>query len=286
MLFGLPARFLPQALMWVSLSPSEQGLKVPSQFPSWSWTSEAKHIDYLWIGSNSDIKKDVQNILSLVYFHFQDPDLGLQKVDTEERWMEEKTSIMELASNQTFPPLVTKEDGCLSEGFLSAKTWAECPHNPRQCQLRQALDPVVCELAAKFPNSLIFNTTVASLRIYNDPSATIKRGDKLYQNVIRDKTGRKVGIINRRGRNWIDTSPELEQEFLVICASPLDLRPRSENFISDVTMPKHWDRWRLHVLMIKRVDGEANVARRIDAGWIRAHKWKEYNPRWETIVLI
>lgn len=81
--FGLPEKYMPQALMWISPGTVERRFEMP-QIPSWSWASSLKSEDYYWIMKNG-FKKDLIRVASLVYFYFQDPDLGLRKLNVGER---------------------------------------------------------------------------------------------------------------------------------------------------------------------------------------------------------
>lgn len=49
---------------------------------------------------------------------------------------------------------------------------------------------------------------------------------------------------------------------------------------------KDFDTWHLNVMLVERLPFEACVARRVDVGYIFTYKWKDCNPRWETIILV
>jgi hypothetical protein len=48
---------------------------------------------------------------------------------------------------------------------------------------------------------------------------------------------------------------------------------------------KDFDMWRLNVMLVERLQFEPYVVRRVDVGYIFAHKWKDCDARWETVVL-
>jgi len=126
MIFGLPEKYIPQALMWSCLGLAEQRVEVP-QIPGWSWASSSTPIKYYWIMGHSTSKNYLVNIASLVYFHFQDPDRGLRKLDVEERWIEHKISLTEFENHDGVPEGTGKY---FPGAWRSNKTWLECPHNP------------------------------------------------------------------------------------------------------------------------------------------------------------
>ncbi|KAI0183341.1 hypothetical protein EV127DRAFT_24278 [Xylaria flabelliformis] len=110
---------------------------------------------------------DFLQITSLVYFHYQDPDGGLRKLDVEERWVQNVVSIHEISQQEELPALSGK--GIPGE-WRSNRDWKKCLQNPWTTYQRQGLNTDACTVAALFPGSLIFNTTVAPLKI-SPPSA-------------------------------------------------------------------------------------------------------------------
>lgn len=83
--------------------------------------------------------------------------------------------------------------------------------------------------------------------------------------------------------DWIDTHKDDDKtfEFIVLCGALADYRSRK----TMAWYMKNYDTWRLNVMLIERLSFEPFVARRVDVGYIFAHKWRECNPRWETVVL-
>ena len=126
MIFGLPEKYIPQALMWSCFGLVETSVETP-QIPSWSWASSVKPADYGWRSGRSPLDEDLVRIASLVYFHFQDPKLGLRRLAVQERWIDHLSTIKELANEDKLPGLEGKYNPGVTR---STDTWRNCPHSP------------------------------------------------------------------------------------------------------------------------------------------------------------
>jgi hypothetical protein len=139
--------------------------------------------------------------------------------------------------------------------------------------------------AATLPGSLVFNTTVASLKLEHDTRDIYKDVDFTERDVaICNLNGEHVGLLNKMSLEWIDAhlgNDNKTYDFIVICGALDNWRSRK----ALVQYFKDFDLWRLHVMLVERLPWESFVACRVDVGIIDAHKWKDCNPRWETVVL-
>jgi hypothetical protein len=182
MLFGLPAKYLPQALMWSFSGEGERRLEA-LQIPSWNWASFANQVRYSCGGYRN---YELSNIASLVYFYFQDPESGLCRVNVKERWIDRKMAIEEFQTVDEVPEIIVKEAEGFSMEWTSARMWRESPHNPWQTLAHLTLGSVACSVAATIPGSLVFNTTVASLKLDFHWGEEISGNDELtWSSVIR-----------------------------------------------------------------------------------------------------
>lgn len=280
MIFGLPEKYIPQTLMWSCLGLVERRLETP-QIPNWSWASSLKVADYYWIKGRSTFDQDLVRIASLVYFHFQDPERGLRRLAVEERWIDYLVSIEELANEDELPSLAGKY---VPGVIRSANTWKECPQNPWTALAHTTLAPGTCSIASTIPGSLVFNTTVASLKLDHDTRGIYDLAEFTERDVaICDLKGGLVGWLNKMNPDWIDAHKDNDKayEFIVLCGALADWRTRK----TMAQYMKDFDMWQLHVMLIVRLPFEPFIARRVDVGYIFAHMWKECNPRWETVVL-
>lgn len=275
MMFGHPERYLPQSLMWRCLGTVERRAQMP-QIPSWSWASSLKQADFDWLNGrtswiqNPDRTDHPENIASIVYFHYQDPGHGLRKLDVEERWIKKKMAIKDFETDPGTPTVIGLYTPSVSE---STETWRECPHNPWQTLAHRALDAAACRVAVAMPGALVFNTTVASLRLDHDgPDAAIRN----HKGVI-------VGWLNKMDPGWIGShvGGKNTHEFIVISGS-LKLLESGKR----LAWSSDYGTYRLHAMLVERVGPHPCVVRRVEVGYIITHCWKFCNPRWETIVLV
>ncbi|KAH9211708.1 heterokaryon incompatibility protein-domain-containing protein [Leptodontidium sp. 2 PMI_412] len=282
LIFGLPERYLPQTLMWSCLGPAERRTEMP-QIPSWSWASSTKRSDYKWIAGSSTFVEHMVRIASLAYFYFQDPDLGLRKLAVREQWIENEVAMKDIENNDEVLELPGKY---MPSVWRTKQTWQECPQNPWKAWLNQGLDPRACNAAASLPGSLLFNTTVATLKLGHDTRDIYKNEDPLYRDAsICTSDNIQVGWLNKMSRDWIEMhiGDDKLYEFIVICGALADWRSRK----TLVQYFKEFDLWRMHAMLVERIQiqREAFIARRVGVGVVDAHKWKDCNPRWETVVL-
>ncbi len=280
MIFGLPEKYMPQALMWNYTGLVEARVEAP-QVPSWSWASLANPAEYYRMKGRSSIPEGLVSIASLVYFHFQDPQLGLRRLAIQEMWIEYLISIETLANEDQLPGLEAKYVPGVTRSTI---TWRECPHSPWTAVAHTTLDPAACSIASTLPGSLVFNTTVASLKIKYNASDNDDKAQSSELNVeIGDSKGELVGRLYKINRDWIDAHKGEDKtfEFVVLSGALADFRTRK----TMAQFMRNFDMWRLNVMLIERLPFQPFVVCRVDVGYVFAHKWKECDPRWETVVL-
>ncbi|KAI1271138.1 heterokaryon incompatibility protein-domain-containing protein [Xylaria sp. FL0933] len=281
MLFGIPEKYIAICLCWDSPGPfSARGAL--HHVPSWSWVSSSSAATYDCEGGT--LGRDFLHIASIVYFYYQQPDGDLQKLDVEERWIQHEISIEELAQREELPPLLGK--GIPGE-WRTNEDWRECPQNPWATYERQALDPDARILASMFPGSLVFNTTVASLKIAQSPQLPNgKEESNICDAILVNTHSERVGSVRMMDRRWLETNYSSESaqkpfEFAVISGRLQEYFARKmlawEERFSDI--------WELNVMMVERLPCKPFVARRIGIGRVTMCKWKDCSPRWETVVL-
>ena len=176
--------------------------------------------------------------------------------------------------------------------------WGECPH---PITAGEECEPVqrVVELAAKYPENLIFTTTVARLRLKQhrqwEDRTVIDICDQDMKSV-----GRMMKAYNEWTEKWLDLNKE--HDFAVICATvvPISRRrgPMRDNDLWDESpeREREYNRyypgmtkinpWMLRVMLIERDSEEPMVCRRLAVGSIEVRCWQHCDPRWETIVLV
>ncbi|KAI1338760.1 HET-domain-containing protein [Xylariaceae sp. FL0016] len=277
MLFGIPEKYLAQCLMWDSDgTPSLRSeLHV---IPSWSWASSLKPVNYSWC--DDKVSERALEIVSLVYYHYQDPNHGRRRLDVEERWMHHDITIEETANMDELPILRGKG---LPGEWRTNRDWHECPQNARQILTRKSLSEDACRVAMVFPGCLIFNTTVASLAI--DHLRTNEKHDTFNASLCNSQ-GEHIGILSHMDFDWVELRRSTRGNrhlFDFICLSG-----RLESYSVRKWLAfdnRHEDMWLLHVMMVERLPCRPFVARRVAVGTVKLCKWKDCEPRWETVVL-
>ncbi|KAJ3531622.1 hypothetical protein NM208_g8796 [Fusarium decemcellulare] len=281
-IFGLPEKYMLQALMW-NISDNTELRTIEPGIPSWSWASSPKRADYTWL---ADRKQDSLNVVSLVNFHYQDPNKGLRKLDVQEWWVDKDVPLEAFRSMEEVPEITELSTKHMPGSARNHLTWKECPHNPWQTLQHSTLDPEACKMASTLPGSLVFNTTVAKLKLrrHSIQSQVMTQGGTEEDLEILDRDGRPIGIIKSTfSQNASGQAVEnKEHDIIVICGALADYGTR-----------KWWaavpwfdfDQWRLHVMLVEKEVSGPFVARRMGVGYIRAHLWKFCAPKWETIVL-
>ncbi|TIC90589.1 hypothetical protein CH35J_011723 [Colletotrichum higginsianum] len=325
-LFGLPEVYLPQALMWSHTGPAARrddddddgGGGGVLGVPSWSWaawTAEGSAAGYRWAhGDARLVDTKLVRIATLVWFHMRDPPAAattagakttkgsgdgrvgkLRRLRVKERWLGTEMGMARIHGPEKLPPLQRKMGG--GKVKVSAETdekhtemWRACPHSPWAALAHPELDPEAVSVTGNFPGALVFNTTVASLRIRRGQGARGSRGTGSGDAEILDLTGRLVGHLDGAvpkmvaGRKGARDRRRAAVDFIVISAS-LDGGLSERNEWALIEGQFH-EMWRFNVMLVERLPCEPFVARRLGVGYVRVSQWRECNPRWETVVLV
>ncbi|KAI0480011.1 hypothetical protein F4859DRAFT_530090 [Xylaria cf. heliscus] len=194
----------------------------------------------------------------------------LRKLNVKERWVNHVLSIREVSELDELPPLEGK--GIPGE-WRANRDWRECPQNPWIACERQVLD-TDARITVLFPGSLVFNTTVAPLKI-GQPSthANSKGGPNVTDAFLLNSNDENVGILRTMDRGWQETHGSKDGiqrlfEFVVI---PGRLQEYNKRKISA---------W------LERLPCKRFVARRVGVGTAKMCRWKDCSPRWEMVFFI
>ena len=289
LLYGLPEKYLTQALLWENFESTQRRKDVPD-IPSWSWAAWSGRTGY-------DSNPSVQNMRvgTPVRFSFQHPDLGLCSLDTDECWFSTAMSLKNLKKLPSIDELYPKMRFMPGSDSTNA-VWSDCPHNPWETSTR-TIDRDACKLGSKYPGGLVFTSTTAflSLRVRQSPQ------DSRFPNSSRldivDDNGVEAGQTVWMDRPWIVAEFDLakKHEFVVLSAGVLsefemyallNLGPQTSRQSGNENGHGLQDAglWYLHVVLIER-DVSDRVARRVGVGAIKTGCWKQCNPTWSTVVL-
>ncbi|KAI1311985.1 heterokaryon incompatibility protein-domain-containing protein [Xylaria venustula] len=280
-LFGIPEKYLAASLYWDSpgaFSPLGQIHNVPS----WSWVSSSSAVTYDC--ASERLGRDFYQIASIVYFHYQQPNGDLKKLVLEERWIQHEISIEELAQRDELPPLRGK--GIPGE-WRTNQDWKECLQNPWTTYKQQALDPDACKVAVLFPGSLVFNTTIAYLKIGEVLTTPNDKGESNISDAsLFNTNSERVGTLKNMDRTWIETHCSKVGVQKLFAFAVISGRLQEYNIRKNSAFfERYSDIWELNVMMLERLPCKSFVARRIGIGRVTMCKWKDCSPRWQTVVL-
>ncbi|KAF4895511.1 hypothetical protein CGCF415_v007867 [Colletotrichum fructicola] len=292
-MYGLPATCLPQALMWSHTGRAARREET-AWIPSWSWAGWVGKAGYRWIHGEEKLNDSkLVRVVTLVAFHFQDPGRGLGRVGVRERWLGMEMRKMNILSPDKLPKLQRRMSGgriSVSEETdrMYEEMWNRCPHSPWEALARPELDPAAVEIAGDFPGCLVFNTTVASLRIGRDRRSGMRTAGEFEDAEILDVMGRQVGYLDKMDPEWIAGRKGKRDrrrmlDFIVISAGLQEAT--SERGQWAFIEGQFHELWQFNVMLVERLPYEQFVARRIGVGCVRVSRWMECNPRWETVVL-
>ncbi|OHE95851.1 hypothetical protein CORC01_08848 [Colletotrichum orchidophilum] len=311
MTFGLPEMYLPQTLMWSHTGAvrcrDDGGLGIPSwSWAAWSSVSGGSAASYRWIHGDARLfDTKLVRIVTLVQFYMYDTrraaeksgdgDGLLRKVRVTERWLGSSMRLTKVSGIEKLPPLQRKMAG--GKFNVSAETdekyaamWRECPHSPWEALAHAELEPGAVEIALDFPGALVFNTTVASLRVGRDRKTIGARGAQGQHEdaEILDMMGRHVGYLDKMDAQWISGRKGVRDrrkllDFIVVSAS-VDTEVSESNEWAFIEGQFH-EMWRFNVMLVERLPCAPFVARRVGVGYVWLSQWKDCNARWETVVL-
>ncbi|KAJ0385073.1 hypothetical protein COL922a_007134 [Colletotrichum nupharicola] len=216
-------------------------------------------------------------VVTLVAFHFQDPGRGLGRVGVRERWMGMEMRKMNILSPDKLPKLQRRMSGgriSVSEETdrMYEEMWNRCPHSPWEALARPELDPAAVEIAGDFPGCLVFNTTVASLRIGRDRRSGMRTAGEFEDAEILDVMGRQVGYLDKMDPEWIAGRKGKRDrrrmlDFIVISAGLQEAT--SERGQWAFIEGQFHELWQFNVMLVERLPYEQFVARRIGVGCVR-----------------
>ncbi|KAI8152775.1 hypothetical protein K4K49_009156 [Colletotrichum sp. SAR 10_70] len=278
-MYGLPATCLPQALMWSHTGRAARREET-AWIPSWSWAGWVGKAGYRWIHGEEKLNDSkLVRVVTLVAFHFQDPGRGLGRVGVRERWLGMEMRKMNIISPDKLPKLQRRMSGgriSVSEETdrMYEEMWNRCPHSPWEALARPGLDPAAVEIAGDFPGCLVFDTTVASLRIGRDHrrSGTRAAAGEFEDAEILDVMGRQVGYLDKMDPEWIAGRKGKRDrrrmlDFIVISAGLQEAT--SERGQWAFIEGQFHELWQFNVMLVERLPYEQFVARRVGVGCVR-----------------
>ena len=282
LLFNLPERFLAQALFWAPLENMAHREQV-FDIPSWSWASWEGAVRFNSVFSDGDIDSAVG---TLVRFHVVVKDGIMRAVDVEENWFDVDHDFLELEDGGRLPKVRNID---FQMPISPTDLWRECLHNPWRVFSHSVLDEEGVRTPKKHVGALVFNPTVALLKIggpLQNGNIDAEKGLTLHNPI-----GEVVGYVMMMKQDWTTTwflPAQGRVEAIVVCAGsyPRVLSTeenRIQYFWREEERPYGYV---LRVILVQRDEKEPSICRRVAVGCVEVQLWNSCDPKWETVILL
>ncbi|OHE96218.1 hypothetical protein CORC01_08436 [Colletotrichum orchidophilum] len=301
MLLGLPERYLAHSLLWSFCSPlgityrTAEGLRLPS----WTWTTRQGSVIYQrslggridgdWLDPMYQI-----HFGHLVYFCYCDPfSSGPSRISSiyeGKVWFPEDRIDDSLHQEDFQRDLEAffnpKEESIRVPGYKDPRQqsswssviemWKRSPHNPMEARHHINIDSITRARAEEHPQCLVFNTTVARLRI----GSHLRGNTDGIQLALYDNDGTQIGTTAPMHRDWAMKCLSIGTSlYMVVVAAGLKFPGTWEHN----PMFAESQGYGLYVLMTSRTSG---LYSRLGIGFVSLDGWTSVEPSWEPVVLI
>ncbi|KAK1622309.1 heterokaryon incompatibility protein-domain-containing protein [Colletotrichum phormii] len=301
MLLGLPERYLAHSLLWSFCSPLEityrtaEGLRLPS----WTWATRKGSVIYQrslggridgdWLDPMYQI-----HFGHLISFFYCDPvstgSSRLRSVSEGKVWFPE-----DRIDDSVHPEDLQRD----LEAFFQPKAelvraveykypqqqaswsrvielWAQSPHSPMEARHHIDIDGKTKARAEEHPHSLVFNTTVARVRI----GSYLRGDDEGIQLTIYGNDGAKIGTSAPMHRHWALKCLSMgTSHYMVVIAAGLKFPGTWEHN----TIFSESQGFGFYVLITTRTSG---LYSRLGVGFVSLDGWASVEPSWEPVVLV
>lgn len=296
LLFGLPEKYLFQALLWHHVGTTWRRrdlLADGPQIPSWSWAAWEGALDHKqarWhYGETAyEMCPDSEaHVGHLVRLYYADPSMhdgqgGVRPVEEVRLWFQRRG----LDASDTGEDLPSRWADIIShrtnmDGDAALEIWRNCVHSPWEAAQHAEIEDVG-SLAHTPPGSLIFNTTKATLtveeRASNSSSHASHEPEEQPQNPsvnlsLIDSKGNVVGQLLPLARDEaLRTFHSGERYGAVVLGACTTTKAGRYGK----------DPWGLVVLIVRE---EGGVSQRVALGAVNPRAWTDLQPSWETVIL-
>ncbi|KAI3559262.1 hypothetical protein CABS01_02345 [Colletotrichum abscissum] len=301
MLLGLPERYLAHSLLWSFCSPlgvtyrTTEGLRLPS----WTWATRKGSVIYQrslggridgdWLDPMYQI-----HFGHLVSFFYCDPistgPSRLRHICEGKVWFPEdridgsmRQEDFQRDIEAFFQPrgklcqVTEYKDPRQEAPWISVvDMWKRSPQNPMTARHHIELDDKTKARAEEHPRCLVFNTTVARVRI----GSYLRGDDDGIQLTIYNNDGTKIGTTAPMHRQWALKCLSMgSSHYMIVVAAGLKF-------------PETWEHnavfagsqgFGFYVLITSRTSG---LYSRLGIGFISLDGWASVEPNWEPVILV
>ncbi|KAF6816028.1 hypothetical protein CPLU01_13987 [Colletotrichum plurivorum] len=161
--------------------------------------------------------------------------------------------------------------------------------SPTERERLAKLDEKACSLAASIPNALVFNTSVARLRVtpYGSSWFFIPPRRRRTGCYITTADGETVGVTMRMSpwlvHHLFHAEPEKDYAVLVLGVGRAKRQMRKTEGSGSASRLCEWFEWVLLVMVAD--EDEQGVFRRLAVGTVYPDVWVKTQPEWRTVVV-
>lgn len=299
LLFGLPERYLFEALLWHHNGKVGKLRNMPNTappIPTWSWAAWEGPADYdggYWhfhdtvyeMSPNSE-----SHVGNLVKLYYVDPILGkdagaIRPVEEDRLWFQRRQDVS--VEGDDLPSRWANIISGMSKsrwqtrmnGKKALDLWRNCVHSPWEAAKHANIEDLAA-LTNVPSGSLIFNTTFAHLTVEARPPS---QSDNPEPEIASHPAVLNLSLVDTRGNVVGQILPLPRDEALrafrigdtygvaVLGACVTTKTGRYGN-----------DPWGLVVLVVRKEEG---ISRRVALGAVNPQAWTDLQPQWETVAL-
>jgi hypothetical protein len=210
--YGMSIHFLLQSLLWC---PAElmEGREGVDNVPSWSWAAWQGNVRYDGLlhkprelarsGALKNQRTASSVVGYLVYFHLMEETGDLCKLPVEVRWFADEIDENNLGLNADLSDVCPFYRTYCPARLDATMRWKMCPHNSWEMRAHQDLDREKVAIARQYLGSLVFNTTVATLRLTRKYTATSDEGPIEVVSILNKENGVAGKLVQMR-KSWVE----------------------------------------------------------------------------------
>ncbi|KZL65149.1 hypothetical protein CT0861_10358 [Colletotrichum tofieldiae] len=287
-IFGVPERFMLQAILW-GYEGTEGLATEPLGLPTWTWAA--------WTGQVQFYNHPLRFLRPLSMFHFGslvslfyfDTINGIARLwplEEDRIWFNSKP--LEMGNQASILQQILGNTTSKSRsGKDPVGTWNNCVHGPSNCLEHVDIDDDTRRMAEEHPRCLVFNTTLAFLRLRAlpgddieslEPSA-IRMGIYTEEALLIGETALMDRGLARR--QFVD---EAYPVFALAAGHMFKSADREDVFFSGkYPYFRLFEPWAIIVMIASR---QGPLYSRLALGRVSPETWTTANPRWSPVILV
>ncbi|KAK2764745.1 hypothetical protein CKAH01_04910 [Colletotrichum kahawae] len=288
LIFGIPERFILQALLWGY--EGTQGLATePVGLPTWTWAAWAGQVQF----NNHPLRFlrplsrfHFGSLVSLFYCEEVNETKRLRPLEEDRIWFNSKP--LEMRKHASVLQQILENTTTKSRaGHDPIGVWNNCVHGPLNALEHIDIDDDTRRMAEEHPHCLVFNTTVALLRLRAMPGDDEESQEtSLVRLGIHTEEGLLVGetALMDRGLAQRQFVEETYPVFALAAGHMFKSADREDVFFSGkYAYFRPSEPWAIIVMIASR---QGSLYSRLALGRVSPETWTKANPRWSPVILV